>query len=88
LRICRDLGLPRGYAYSFEFIADLDEAEKRYEHAVQLLAAADILRLRLGAPVEQINQKTNEDVLTRLRAQLGDVAYELAWSKGAAMTTE
>jgi len=27
LRMRRELGLPRGYAYSFEFIADLDEAE-------------------------------------------------------------
>jgi len=88
LRIRRDLGLPRGYAYSFEFIADVDEAEKRYEHAVQLLAAADTLRIRIGAPVEQINQKANEDALTRLRAQLGNVAYELAWSKGATLTTE
>jgi cob(I)alamin adenosyltransferase len=88
LRIRRDLGLPRGYAYSFEFIADHDEAEKRYEHAVQLLAAADTLRVRIGAPVEQVNQKTNKDALARLRAQLGDVAFELAWSKGAMLATE
>jgi len=88
LRIRRELGLPRGYAYSFEFIADLDEAEKRYEHAVQLLAAADTLRFRIGAPIEQVNQKTNADALARLRAQLGDVAFELAWSKGAHLTTE
>jgi hypothetical protein len=46
------------------------------------------LRFRLGAPVEPINQKENEDALTRLRAQLGDVAFELAWSKGATMSTE
>jgi hypothetical protein len=46
------------------------------------------LRVRLGAPVEQINQKENEDALARLRAQLGDVTFELALSKGAAMTTE
>ena len=88
LRIRHDLGLPRGYAYSFEFIADVDEAEIRYEHAVQLLAAADALRFRIGAPVEQVNQKTNADALTRLRAQLGDVAFELAWAKGAHLTTE
>ena len=80
--------IPIGYAYSFEFIADLDEAEKRYEHAVQLLAAADALRVRIGAPIEQINQKANVDVLTRLRTQLGDVAFELAWAKGATMTTD
>jgi predicted ATPase len=88
LRIRHELGLQRGYAYSFEFIADVNEMEKRYEHAVQLLAAAETLRVRIGAPVEQINQKENEDALTRLRAQLGDVAFELAWSKGATLTTE
>ena len=88
LRIRRDLGLQRDYAYSFEFIADVNEMEKRYEDAVQLLAAADTLRVRIGAPVEQVNQEENENALTRLRAQLGDVVFELAWSKGATMTTE
>ena len=83
LRIRHELGLQRGYAYSFEFIADVDEIEKRYERAVQLLAAAETLRVRIGAPVEQINQKENEDALTRLRAQLGEVVFELAWAKGA-----
>jgi predicted ATPase/two-component SAPR family response regulator len=87
LRIRRDLGLQRGYAYSFEFIADVNEMEKRYEHAVQLLAAAETLRIRIGAPIEQINQKENEDALTRLRAQLGDVIFEFAWAKGATMST-
>jgi hypothetical protein len=62
--------------------------EKRYEHAVQLLAAAETLRVRIGAPIEKINQKENEDALTRLRAQLGDVVFEFAWAKGATMTTK
>jgi len=88
LRIRHELGLQRGYAYSFEFIADVDEIEKRNERAVQLLAAADTLRSRIGAPVEQLFRKQNEDALTRLRARLGDVVYELAWAKGATMTTE
>jgi predicted ATPase/DNA-binding SARP family transcriptional activator len=88
LRIRHELGLQRGYAYSFEFIADVDEIEKRYERAVQLLAAAETLRVRIGAPVEQINRKENEDALTRLRAQLGDTVFELEWAKGATMTTE
>jgi predicted ATPase/DNA-binding SARP family transcriptional activator len=88
LRIRHDLGLPRGYAYSFEFIAELNEIEERYEQAVQLLAAAETLRARIGAPLDQVNQKYSEDALTRLRAQLGDVVFELAWAKGATMTTE
>jgi tetratricopeptide (TPR) repeat protein len=88
LRIRHDLGLQRGYAYSFEFIGKIDEVEERYERAVQLLTAADTLCVRIGAPLDKINQKEHEDVLTRLRARLGDVGYELARSKGATMTTE
>jgi hypothetical protein len=88
LRIRHHLGLPRGYPYSFELLARVNESEERYEQAVQLLAAAETLRTRIGAPVEQINQKENVDALTRARARLGDVAYELAWSKGTTMATE
>jgi tetratricopeptide (TPR) repeat protein len=88
LRIRRELGLQRGFAYSFEFIADVNEIEKHYERAVQLLSAAETLRVRLGAPVEQLNQTANHEALMRLRAQLGEVVFELEWAKGAAMTLE
>jgi non-specific serine/threonine protein kinase len=88
LRIRHHLGLQRGYAYSFESLAQVNEKEGRDERAVQLWAAADTLRVRLGAPLEQVTQKYIEDALPRSRARLGDVAFELAWSKGATMTTE
>ena len=88
LRIRHHLGLRRGYAYSFESLARVNENEERYEQAVQLWAAAETLRNRIGAPLEQVGQKYSEDALTRLRAQLGDVAFELAWAKGATLTTE
>jgi predicted ATPase len=88
LRIRRHLGLLRGYAYSFEQIAQINELEERYERAVQLLAVAEALRVRIGAPLEHIERKENEDALMRLRTQLGDVVFELEWAKGATMTTE
>jgi len=88
LRIRRHLGLPRGYPYSFELLAQVNENDGRYEQAVQLLAASDALRIRIGAPLEQVAQKHVTAVLARARAQLGDMVYELAWSKGATMTTE
>jgi predicted ATPase/DNA-binding SARP family transcriptional activator len=88
LRIRHDLGLQRGYAYSFEFIAKIDELEERYERALQLWAASDTLRVRIGAPLEKANQKERLAALTKLRARLGDVAFEMEWSKGATMTTE
>jgi hypothetical protein len=46
------------------------------------------LRIRIGAPLEQVAQKHVTAVLTKARAQLGDVAFELAWSKGATLTTD
>lgn len=88
LGIRRHLGLPRGYPYSFEMLAQVNETEGRYEQAVQLLAASDALRMRIGAPLEQVAQKHVTAVLARARARLGDVAFELAWAKGATMTTE
>jgi predicted ATPase len=88
LRIRHHLGLPRGYPYSFELLAQVNDSEGRYEQAVQLLAAADTLRNRIGAPLEQVAQKHVTAALARARARLGDVAVELAWSKGATMTTE
>ena len=88
LRIRHHLGLPRGYPYSFELLAQVNESEERYEQAVQLLAAAETLRIRIGAPLEQVAQKHVTAVLAGARARLGDVVFELAWSKGATMTTE
>jgi predicted ATPase/DNA-binding SARP family transcriptional activator len=88
LRIRRHLGLRRGYAYSFEQLAQINEIEERYERAVQLLAAAETLRVRIGAPLEQIEQRDQVAAMTRLRARLGDVAFELEWAKGGYMTTE
>jgi tetratricopeptide (TPR) repeat protein len=88
LRIRQRLGLPRGYPYSFELLAQVNEREGHYEGAVQLLAAAETLRNRIGAPLEQVAQKHVMAVLASASAQLGDVAFELAWAKGATMTTE
>ncbi|NJN54220.1 MAG: tetratricopeptide repeat protein, partial [Anaerolineae bacterium] len=88
LRIRRHVGLPRGYPYSFELLAQVDEREGRYEQAVQLLAASNALRIRIGAPLEPVAQKHVTAVLDSARAQLGDIVFELAWSKGAAMTAE
>jgi predicted ATPase/DNA-binding SARP family transcriptional activator len=88
LRIRHHLGLPRGYPYSFELLAQVNESEGRYEQAVQLLAAAETLRIHIGAPLEQVAQKHVTAVLSSARAQLGDLAFELAWSKGVSLTTE
>jgi hypothetical protein len=46
------------------------------------------LRARIGAPLEQVAQKSAMAALTRLRTRLGDVLFELEWTKGGHLTTE
>jgi tetratricopeptide (TPR) repeat protein len=88
LRMRYELSLPRGYAYSFEQLAHVNEREEHFEQAVQLWAAAETLRVRIGAPPEQIEQKDAAAALARLRARLGEVGFELEWAKGVHLTTE
>jgi hypothetical protein len=88
MRIRHNLGLPRGYTYSVELLAQVNESEEHYGRAVQLWAAADTLRARIGAPLEQVAQKSAMAALTRLRTRLGDVLFELEWTKGGHLTTE
>ena|SRR5215208_4452583 len=72
LRIRKHLGLPRGYPYSFELLAQATKGR--------------------GATNKRFNSwqqpRPYGFVLASARAQLGDLAFELAWSKGATMTTE
>jgi len=52
------------------------------------LAAAETLRICIGAPFEQVAQKHVTAVLASALTHLGDLAFELAWSRGVSMTTE
>jgi predicted ATPase/DNA-binding SARP family transcriptional activator len=89
LRIRRELGVRRGYAYSFEDFARLAYEEKQDERAIRLLAAARALRELIGAPLDSSGVRAIlENILTELRTKLGDMRFEMEWSKGWAMTTE
>jgi predicted ATPase/DNA-binding SARP family transcriptional activator len=88
LSLRRNLGLRRGYAFSFEGLAHLAEQENQAARAIQLFAAAQSLRLRIGAPLDADVQEQYTQALVNLRARLGDVYYDIEWSKGAAMTLE
>lgn len=88
LKIRRELGLRRGYAFSFENLALLAKREKQFTRAVQLFAAAQSLREVIGSPNDLIAQEEYPNLLTEMRAELGEVCYELEWSKGWSMTVD
>jgi len=88
LTIRRELGLRRGYAFSFENLALLAEREKQFTRAIQLFAAAQSLRETIDAPNDPIAQDDYACLLKEIRTELGDVRYELEWSKGWSMTVD
>jgi len=88
LKIRCELGLRRGYAFSFENFALLAEREKQFSRAIQLFAAAKSLRETIGAPGDRSAQEDYANLLTEMRTELGEVRYELEWSKGWAMTVD
>ena len=88
LQIRKELGLRRGYAYSLENFAILAERENQIARSIQLFAAAQALRQSMGAPIDPSTQEIYTNILQELRAKLGEVRYELEWSKGWSMTAD
>ena len=71
-----------------ENFAILAVKEKQAERAIQLFAAAQALRQAIGAPIDPATHEGYANMLCELRAQLGEVRFELEWSIGSSMTTE
>jgi hypothetical protein len=65
-------------------LCKLGESEK----AAQLLGAATLLLVELGADFEPVNRPFITEYLANVRAQLGKAAFEAAWAEGQAMTLE
>lgn len=53
--------------------------------AVTLMAAADAIRVRIGAPVPPAEADDRAAALTRLRSRLDDAEYASRWSDGATL---
>jgi len=71
-----------------EAFAKLALAGERPTHAARLLAAADVLRTRIGTPVPPVEQADYGRALAQARAQLGPAAFEAAWDEGRALGWE
>jgi len=56
--------------------------------ATRMLAAADALRRRIGAPLSPIYRAEHDRVLARLRAELDAAAFDAAWGEGEAVSSD
>ena len=82
------LGDRQYIAQSLEFFACLNEAEGKWQHAVRLLGAAELLRAGIGSPLAPCGRDEHQQRLTDIRGVIGEEAFSAAWTEGRAMTME
>jgi hypothetical protein len=84
----RQKGLRRQLAECLIGFAGIASAEKRFEHAAQLLGAGEAEVEARGAPLDNIDQIELQRLTVLLREELGDAKFEELASQGRAMTME
>jgi len=90
LAVAAELGDESGIAYCLEGIADLISTEGQAEHKTRLYGASESILETIGAPlyVQMHDRELYARTLEKLRAHLGERAFEAVWSEGRAMTTK
>ena len=88
------LGFGRTVRNAFVVANTLDIAVKhviragRAHTAARLLGAADVLRLRVGVPVEPQNVAERQSLLMQVQGLLGDVAWAQARVEGESLSLD
>jgi predicted ATPase/transcriptional regulator with XRE-family HTH domain len=82
LRLYHTIGMRRGIASSLEGLAWAECALGRIERGLQLWAAADALRRRIGCPTPAQERGLHERARRQASAALGEFRCETAWNWG------
>jgi len=88
LRLASEVGENYWLAESLEGLAVVAEGSRQPDRAARLLGAADTLRRRIGAPLQQPSRPDYESLLDLLHAQLAADAFVRAWEAGQRLTVE
>jgi tetratricopeptide (TPR) repeat protein len=88
LRLCREIGYRRGMAYALEGMAKVEEASCQWDRAACLEGAATALREVIGSPLPPTNAADHERRISKLRAAIGEEAFEHAFAAHGALTWE
>jgi predicted ATPase/DNA-binding CsgD family transcriptional regulator len=83
--VFHELGSPRGAAGCLDGLARHAAATNDPARAVRLLAAASGLRHAIGIPVPPVDRPGLDGLVAALRAELGESAFTIAWSRGHAV---
>lgn len=88
LGLYRRLRNPTYTAWCLEGMAALDCAERHYQRATQLCAAAAALRLKEQTPLPPAEQWPFDQTVMTARAALDEGIFIEAWATGSALTQE
>jgi DNA-binding CsgD family transcriptional regulator len=77
-----------GVVGSLEALAFIAADQESYDEAVRLFGAAAALHDAIGLVRWPASQVDWEDTVARLRAALGDAAFEVAWAEGRALSID
>jgi tetratricopeptide (TPR) repeat protein len=84
----RDIGQTGAVAHQLECFGFIALAEGENEPALQLFAAANMIREKSGTPMTPDEQAYFDGQLTSLRRQMSVQNFERLWNKGRAMKME
>ena len=85
LVLSRDLGDRWKIAMALEGLAGLSAARRQPERAAWLYGAAEALREAIGVPLWPSLRAEYDDIVARVGARLGVVAFDAAWAGGRAL---
>ncbi len=77
-----------GIAWCLEKLAAASSQASAFRPAAVDLGAASALRATVGSVIDPADRSTYESIRSRVRAQLGEEAFEAAWAEGRALTME
>ena len=88
LTIRRALDDKPGIAWSLDSFSAIARAQGQARRAARLLGAADALREAIGHTLSPAYLASHAPGVTRVRSELGDEVFGVAWAEGRAMTLE
>jgi hypothetical protein len=84
----RDIAQLGAVSHQLECFGFIALEKNQEERALQLFAAANVLREKRGTPMTPDEQLYFEEQLTSLREKMDENQFDSVWSKGHVMTME
>ncbi|HJS17745.1 MAG TPA: adenylate/guanylate cyclase domain-containing protein [Anaerolineales bacterium] len=84
----RDIAQIGAVSHQLECFGFIALEEDRYERALELFAAAHVLREKRSTPMTPDEELYFEEQLTILREKMDEMEFDQAWSKGHMLTME